>query len=90
MGKQMEFKIKLLNGETKTVTMGKDHLYRITTFVSDEFEERRRFYTGVYIDEVSSYYLRTTYKDGFNKSRHRSDYNSISFSELENIEEMVL
>jgi hypothetical protein len=86
----MEVNIKLINGVTKTVKLGSGQLYRITTFVSDEFEERRRFYTGVYIDEVSSYYLRTTYKDGFNKSRHRSDYNSISFSELENIEEMVL
>ena len=86
----MEVNIKLINGVTKTVKLGSGQLYRITTFVSDEFEERRRFYTGVYIDEVSSHYLRTTYKDGFNKSRHRSDYNSISFSELENIEEMVL
>ena len=86
----MEVNIKLINGVTKTVKLGSGQLYRITTFVSDEFEERRRFYTGVYINEVSSYYLRTTYKDGFNKSRHRSDYNSISFSELENIEEMVL
>lgn len=86
----MEFKIKLLNGETKTVTMGEDHLYRITTFTSDEWEERRRFYTGVYIHEITAYTIRTIYGKYRNNSRHRADHNNISLSEIENIEEIVI
>lgn len=86
----MEFNIKLLNGETRTVRMGSDHVYRITTFIGDEWEERRRFFTGVHITKVSPSYMQTLYKNGYNNSRHRFDYNDISLDEIENIEEIAI
>lgn len=86
----MEFKIKLLNGETKTVKMGSDYLYRITTFSGDEWEERRRFYTGVYITELTTFVIRTTYGKRYEPGQHRSEYNSILLDEIENIEEIVI
>lgn len=38
----MEFNIKLLNGETRTVKMDYNKIYKITTFVKGDHEERLR------------------------------------------------
>lgn len=86
----MEFNIKLLNGETRTVKMDYNKIYKITTFVKGDHEERRRFYTGVYIESIHPTFMVVDYKLGYGYEipKHRNETNNISFNELEDIEEL--